>query len=113
MRAGKLRYTVTLERIGTGKNSRGELSQSYSTIATRRAAIRPLIGREFYQASGEHSELTTEIRIRRDAITGTLKPKDRITDTGHSPNVIYDIQSVMRPNETAQELVIMCVRRSG
>lgn len=113
MEAGRLRYSVTLQRQATTKNSRGEYAQTYTTIASRRAAIRPLAGREYFQASGEHSDVTTEIRVRYDSTLKSLKPADRVLDATHSPQVVYDILSVIRPRETALELILMCVRRNG
>jgi len=113
MEAGRLRYSVLLQQQSSSKNSRGEFAQSWTTLATRRAAIRPLAGREYWQQSGEHSAVTTEIRVRYDATLKPLKPKDRVVDTGPSPQVVYDIESVIRPRETELELILMCVRRSG
>ena len=113
MRSGRLRYSVTLQRQGSSKNSRGEYTQSYTTLATRRASIRPLAGRVYFQASGEHSHVTTEIRVRYDSTLKSLKPADRVLDATHSPQVVYDILSVIRPRETALELILMCVRRNG
>lgn len=113
MKAGRLRYAVQIQRQSSTKNSRGEFVQTWTLLATRRASLRPLAGREYWQASGEHSDVNTEIRIRYDAALAGLKPQDRIVDTGKSPQVIYDIESVIRPRETERELVLMCVRRSG
>ena len=42
-----------------------------------------------------------------------MKATDEVVDAGNSPQTIYDIESVIRPRETAMELVLMCVRRSG
>lgn len=113
MRSGRLRYSVTLQRQGSSKNSRGEYTQSYTTLATRRASIRPLAGREYWQTSGEHSAVTTEIRIRYDSTVKSLAPKDRVLDAAHSPQIVYDVESVIRPHETDLELILMCVRRNG
>jgi head-tail adaptor len=113
MKAGRLHHTVVLQSQSNTKNAMGEFVETYSTIATRRASIEPVNGREYWQQSGEHSDVTTRIRIRRDSTLAALKPKDRCVDTTFSPQAVYDIESVIRPRERFQELVLMCVRRSG
>lgn len=113
MISGRLRYNVTLRRRTTSKDTLGAPQASYTTIATRRASLEPLNGREFWQASGEHSAVDTRIRLRYDAALASLKASDEVLDHTHSPQVVYDIQSVIRPRETAKELILMCVRRSG
>jgi len=101
---------VTIQQQTASKNTRGELLNTWTDFATRRASVEPINGREYWQQSGEHSDITTRIRIRYDASLSKVKPKDRIIDRGHSPSVIYDVQSVIRPRETKPELILMCVR---
>lgn len=113
MISGRLRRSVTIRRRSTSKNAVGELADTWSTVATRRASVEPLNGREFWQESGEHSAVTTRIRVRYDATLASVKPNDQVVDAGNSPQTVYDIESVIRPRETAMELVLMCVRRSG
>lgn len=113
MISGRLRRSVTIRRRTTSKNSIGEFTESYSTVATRRASVEPINGREFWAQSGEHSNVTTRIRIRYDSTLSGVKASDEVVDAASSPQTIYDIESVIRPRETAMELVLMCVRRSG
>ena len=113
MISGRLRRSVTIRRRNTTKNAVGEFTESYATVATRRASVEPVNGREFWQASGEHSAVTTRIRLRYDASLASVKATDEVVDAGNSPQTVYDIESVIRPRETAMELVLMCVRRSG
>ena len=110
---GRLRYSVTIRRKGTTKDSFGQFTESYNTVATRRVSIEPLIGKEYWQSSGEHSAVDTRIRLRYDATLSGVKPTDEILNANTSPSQVYDILSVIRPRETKEELVLMCVRRSG
>lgn len=104
MRAGRLREKVTLQTPDTTQNSIGETSGNYTDMGDRRAGIEPLMGKEFYENSGEHSQIDTRIRMRYDALTSTLKPGDRLA---HGSNY-YDIQSIQNPRERDRELVLMC-----
>ena len=72
--------------------------------------IEPLNGKEFLKSSGEHSDVSTRIRIRHDATVGVVKPDDRIVDAVPSPNIVYDIRAVINSGERDRELVIMCRR---
>lgn len=77
MRAGKLRHVVELQRVSTGLDSHGEETKTWTTLATVRASVWPLSGREFIAAQTAQAELTAriEIRARPDL---ALTPKDRI-----------------------------------
>ena len=106
MITGRLRHSVILQRQTSTKNELGEFVDTWTTLATRKVSIEPINGREYWQQSGEHAEVTTRIRLRYDASVSTLKPHDRVL---HG-DVVYDIHSVIRPRETALELVLMCAR---
>ena len=110
MISGRLRRSVTIRRKGTTKNSVGEFTESYTTVATRTASVEPINGREYWAVSGEHSDVTTRIRIRWDSTLNGVKAKDEVVDAGYSPQVVYDVQSVIRPRETSRELILMCTR---
>ena len=110
MRAGRLRKKVTFETRGTTKSNTGEPVNTWTDIATRSASIEPLMGKEFYSDSGEHSRHDTRIRVRWDNALDGLKPFDRVIDKRRSPQVVYDIESVQNPREKNRELVLMCKR---
>ena len=109
MRAGRLRHKLTLERRSTTKSTTGNPVDTWTALGERRASIEPLMGKEFYATSAEHSRLTTRIRLRHDRITAKLRPYDRMIDISSSPAVIYDIESIQNPREKDRELVLMCV----
>lgn len=107
MRAGRLKDKLTFERQNTTKNTFGERPDTWTEICVRRAAIEPLMGKEFYANSGEHSRLNTRIRLRHDSETETIRPFDRAVDKTVSPWVYYDIEAVQNPRNQDRELVLM------
>lgn len=106
MRTGNLRNRVTIERQSTARDQVGQLVNTWSTLCARMASIEPLNGREYFNASGENSEITTRIRLHHDAVMATVKPFDRVI---HG-SVTYDIKSVIVPREQNREIILMCER---
>lgn len=88
----------------------GQPAQTWATLVTRRGSIEPLNGREYLAASGENSDVSTRIRMRYDSSVKTAKPHDRIVDQSQSPQVVYDIESVINPRERDREVIFMCRR---
>lgn len=114
MIAGRLRHIVTIERQSTNTNNFGERVDVWQPLIagglqTRRASLEPINGREYMTASGEHSEVTTRIRLRYDAALNDVQPKDRVNHDG----VLYDIITPIKPQEIGRELVLMCKRWGG
>lgn len=110
MRTGNLRRTVTVQRQTSSKDAVGQLQDSWTTLVTRRASLEPLNGREYFAASGENSEVSTRIRMRYDSTVATIKQHDRIIDASVSPQVVYDIESIINPRERNREVILMCRR---
>jgi SPP1 family predicted phage head-tail adaptor len=110
---GRLRHIVTIERQSLASDAYGERVATWAPLVpgnpTRRASIEPLSGREFLTASGEHSDVTTRIRLRHDVELHDLQPKDRVNHNG----VLYDIVSVMNHLEIGRELQLMAKRWGG
>lgn len=83
MRAGDLRHKIVVQKLSTTKSGTGELVESWSEHATRRATVEPLKGREFFDARQIAAEVTTRIRLRHlDGITAKMRilaPKKRTT----------------------------------
>jgi head-tail adaptor len=113
MKAGRLRSKVTFQRRATTKNAYGEPDNTWTDIAERRCSIEPLMGREYYAQSGEHSRLPTRIRIRYDDTVAALRPYDRAVDYSVSPAIVYGIESVQNPHNRDRELVLMCERNAA
>ena len=101
---------VSFQRQATTKDSVGQLVQTWTEICSRMVSIEPLNGREYFNASGEHSSVSTRIRGRYEAMLGALKPYDRVVNYQTSPGTVYDILSVINPNESNREIILMCKR---
>lgn len=111
MRAGKLRQKVTFEARTKSVDAIGGRQDTWSTIATRRCDIKPLMGKESVDADAiEYARTDTEIRVRYDSTLAQLRPHDRAVDYSHSPAVVYDIDSIINPQERDRELVLRCTR---
>ena len=106
MRAGRLRHKITIERQSATEDAHGERIDTWATLAIRWASVEPLNGKEFFASSGEQSQITTRIRLRYDSTLSDLAPPDRISFN----SVIYNIESVINPNELNKDLILMCKR---
>jgi head-tail adaptor len=110
MRFGNLRRSVSIQTEDTDLNAAGEYDGTYTEIAQRRASIEPLTGKEWQAKSGENAEVSTRIRLRYDSTLAALKPHSRIVDISRSPNVVYDVISVVNYRERDREIICMCIR---
>lgn len=71
MRAGSLRHLVEIQRPINTKDAVGDVTTSYSTVASAWAAIQPLNTRDQLLAAQSRSSITHKIRLRHDlAILG-------------------------------------------
>ena len=101
MQAGKLRERVTIKQSDGSQDSFGAETGAMADVGTFWAAIEPLNGREFFEAQQEQSQVTTRIRIRHQ---GGITPQ-MVVVWGTR---IYEIVSVINPEERDRELVLMC-----
>ena len=111
MRAGRLRDRVTIENFTVTKDAIGGEVRTWATHKTRNCSIEPLNGKEFFAAQSESTEVEVKIRFRYES--GLLNAKYRIVDNRMSPQVIYDIESIIDPSNRHQELIAMCKVRDG
>lgn len=103
MRGGRLYHRVSIQARAETQNAYGERNWEWSELASRRASIEPLNGREYFNAVGENSTVTTRIRVRYDVSLDGLQADDRVM---HGDDQ-YDIESVIKPQQRGGELVIM------
>ena len=64
MRAGKLRHRVRVQEAASTRNSRGEVTLTYSTGTPHWAEVSPLSGAELERAGQIASEATHQVRMR-------------------------------------------------
>lgn len=100
MQAGKLRHRVTFQNPPTAQNSTGQVTGSYTTLATRWGSIEPLSGRELVNAQQISAEVTHRIRVRW--LSG-IAPKVRAVFGSRN----FDILSVLNPEERKRELELL------
>lgn len=101
MNPGQLKQKVEISRLVQGQDEIGQPINEWVTVCTPRAAVEPLVGREYFAAGGAQAETTTRIRIRyRPGITSA----DKVTHDGTT----YNINSVIDYKSAHRELVLMC-----
>jgi SPP1 family predicted phage head-tail adaptor len=91
---------VTIERQSTSQDSTGQQLDSWTEVGKEWVSIRPVTGREYFNASGERAEVTHRIRM---VYGRTFAPKDRIVYGSR----IFDIKSVINIEERNRELELM------
>ena len=102
MRAGRLRHTISIEKITETQNDYGEAVKAWSDhLADVRAAIEPINGREYFAQDSRHAEVTTRFRLRyAEGITNKMRIRFGTR--------YYNIVSVILPEERrCAELIIM------
>lgn len=101
MRAGILDRRVVLQRKAQSLSSSGTPTETWSTVATRWAGIRPLTGDERNAAQQWVAREQTRFTVRWSDDVADLSPLDRViypsADASNSPvptRSIYDIIAV-------------------
>ena len=87
MQIGRLDRLIVIEVDTPTRSASGEEKENWTTLATVWADVRPLRGREFFDAAAVQSEIDTKFRIRwRSDLTTAM----RINYDGQ----LYDIHSI-------------------
>jgi len=101
MRAGIMRHRITIQSKSVVRDSFGGETVTWTTFATVWAQMRPLSGREYFDARQAQADLTTEIVIRY--LAGVL-PEMRVVDGDH----VYDIWSISNVEGLNRQMVLLC-----
>jgi len=102
MNPGKLRHRVTIQEFVEQMDEYGTpLGGAWQDVATVWAAVEPIQGREYILLQNTQSELTARVRIR---YCPGITPAMRVVYGDR----IFDIQSVIDPEERHIELQLMC-----
>lgn len=103
MDIGKLRHRVKVYDKGTiTRNGTGEEIPAYDAlVATVWAAVEPLSGREFIEATQVQADVTFRIRVRHRS---DIRPEMRVVEGAHT----YQIESVLDQNGERKETWLMC-----
>jgi len=103
MRAGELRHHVTIQRnTATAQDNYGQVVESWTTIATRWASIRPVSGDEAEEGKQVKAKATHEIKLRHLA---DITTKDRAKLGSRS----FNIYSIINTEEKNKETVLKCI----
>ena len=100
-----LNKMITIQRRGQSQDDSGQLRETWRNEGECWANIRPISGKEYFNASGARAEITHAIFIRFGAI---VAPRDRIV----MENRVFDVQSVFNEYETDRYLKIMAVENA-
>jgi SPP1 family predicted phage head-tail adaptor len=100
---GDLRESVTLRTRSTTQGATGEPAWSWSSIGSRRASVEPLSGAERVSAEQRQARYSTRFRVRRDSLTATVAPQDRITWRSRT----FDIVAILEDGYGREWLVIV------
>lgn len=103
MIAGRLRHRIEIWRAPAGRDSFGQPNATPVLVATARAAVEPLRGREYFAAEQVNAEVDTRIRLR---YRGDVLPSDTIRHAGE----VYDVKGVVNKNMRNHEIEIMAAR---
>jgi len=106
MQAGKLRTTITIEKVGTAVDANGDVAPTYTYIDKRKAWVRGLTGREFMAAQQTGSDVTNKVTMR---YYEGLTPEHRFLVDGRT----LEILSVLNVDERNKTMDVMCKENVG
>ena len=93
MRAGPLRYTVSIQQLVAGSPQQrpsGEPHKEWATLATVYADVRPLRGQALWVAQQMNSKVNVEVDLRYSSEVSGVTAGMRVL---HG-STVYDIESV-------------------
>ena len=97
---GSMREQITIQTLGTTRDSGGGISSDYSDSQTIQASIKPLNGKEVYKQGKLQDNVTHEIMIRHNS---SVTAKDRIKFGSR----FFNIRSVMNVDERSRYMKIL------
>lgn len=101
MKSGRLKDRIIIQALIMTKNAYGEPNEHWVEFKSVWAEVTPLVGRKYYDALQNNSEITTEIRIR---YIKDISTKMRILEGDE----IYDIKSIINIKNANKEMTLMC-----
>ncbi len=104
MRAGRLRHHVEVQQATETQDEYGGMTLVWETIEQRTASIRPMGGRELFEAQQVVATASHEVRMR---YTSTITPQLRLLFGTR----IFEIGQVINVDERNRELVLLCTEK--
>ena len=105
MSIGERRQRVAFQTATVTQDAYGEPDQTWTTLATQWAMVKPMSGSERTRANEIQADLTTRIVTRNNSTMDSLSPGDRATWDGRT----YDIRAVIHRDHRRKELEILAV----
>ncbi|MEZ0155255.1 MAG: phage head closure protein [Candidatus Reddybacter sp.] len=102
MKAGRLKQVVSIQARSGAADDYGQLVNDWVEKTTRRAAVEPLNGKEFFAAGGENTGVSVRVRFRYEA--GLLDESMRLV----VGDLTLDIESIINHALGNRDLVCMC-----
>lgn len=103
--SGRLRHKVDIQVQTRTPDGYGQFTVTWADLASDVwCEIKPVLGREYFAAMQQQAKITHKIRMRfRKGITS----KHRVL----YGNRVFNIESVIDPEEKHQELVLYCTEK--
>ena len=112
MKAGTLDRRITIQRQTETRDSYGGATLAWVDVATVRADVQAVSGKEFLQARAIQDETTTRmvIRWRSGITTGKLRVILYEPEQGGSPTTqtYYDVLAILPSGDRKRWLQLMC-----
>lgn len=101
MISGNLRHRVTIQSYSTTQSSSGQPVKQWSDVASVRAHVYSISGREFFQADQVNSEANKKVVIRfRDGLDTSMRVlHDR---------KVYEIKAVLNQENRRKPTTLLC-----
>jgi SPP1 family predicted phage head-tail adaptor len=101
--SGRYRQPAELQKRQMGKNSYGETTEDWLTVANIRCSVQPINGREFFDKEAVNSKITHRIRLRHSKSL-QITPDMRLIYMSR----VFTITSVIDYQEQHNEIQLMC-----
>ena len=101
MKIGSLRHQIVLQKKMITKDALKQQTESWTDFAYVWASIEPLSGREYFAAQQINAEVSTRIIIR-------YLPGMTAEARAGFDSRIFEVLSVINPEERCESLILMC-----
>lgn len=108
MKAGDLRHRITIEQPTETQSESGDVTQTWSELATVWAGIVPVGGSESWRAQQANPLLSHQITIRWLAGV-TSKMRVKYEDPKNDTTRYFGIDAVVTTDERREEIRLLCV----
>ena len=106
MRAGRLRYRVTIQTLTVSQNGYGEPAETWTNTATVWGEVTPLIAqtRETFAAASEQRVARQTLNVRLRYRAGIEPGQNRVL----WDDQVLEVEAVMDPDGRRYELDLVC-----